>query len=385
MRIPPPPVSLPPPPVRIEGVELVRLELPLVRPFRTSFGTEHTRDVLLVRARTTHADGWGECSAPASPAYSSEYTAGAAHVIEHHLAPHLVAGGAIVSGADVPGRLAAVKGHPMAKAALELAVLDAQLRTAGVPLGRHLGGVRRRVPAGVSVGIPEGGNDALVEQVEAYLDAGYRRVKLKVEPGWDVAPVTAVRDRFGPEVPLQVDANAAYDPDAPEHLAALDDLDDLELELIEQPFAATRVRDHARLAPRWRAPLCLDESIGDAIQARDAVETGACAIVNIKIGRVGGLVESVRIHDTCWARGVAVWCGGMLETGIGRAANVALASLPGFVLPGDTSASDRYWVQDITEPFVLEDGHLTVPTEPGIGRTPRPEVLGEAEITTVAL
>lgn len=370
-------------PIEIAAVELVRLQLELVRPFRTSFGIQHLRDVLLVRVVAEEAEGWGECSASARPFYSAEYTDGAAHVLEHHLLPALLGESATVSGDQVAERLAVVRGHPMAKAAVEVAVLDAQLRAADRPLAAHLGGVRDRVPSGVSVGIPDGGTDELLEQVEGYLDEGYRRIKLKIAPGIDVGPVSAVRERFDPDLPLQVDANAAYDPDDRTHLAALDALDELRLELIEQPFAPTRLRDHARLAPRWRAPLCLDESIGDALLARDAVEIGACAVVNIKLGRVGGVTESIRIHDVCRERSIPVWCGGMLETGIGRAANVALASLPGFSLPGDTSASDRYWAEDLTEPFVLEDGHLAVPTGPGLGRTPRPEALAGANIARV--
>jgi o-succinylbenzoate synthase len=371
-------------PVEIEAVELLRVRLPLVRPFRTSFGVQHERDALLVRVVADGVDGWGECVTTAAPVYSPEYTDGAAHVLEQHLAPRLLTDPGPMTGADVPARLAGVRGHQMARAALETAVLDAQLRRAEVSLSRYLGGVRDRVPAGVSVGIPDGGVEELLDQVAGHLDEGYLRIKCKVAPGFDVAPLQAVRTRFGDELPLQVDANAAYDPREPDHVRALDGLDELGMELIEQPFAARRLRAHAQHAARWRTPVCLDESIEDAEDAVDAIASGATAVVNIKLGRVGGIAEAVAVHDACRAADVPVWCGGMLETGIGRAANVALASLPGFTMPGDTSASERYFAQDLTEPFALHDGHLTVPSGPGLGVTPRQEVLRRATRTRVA-
>jgi o-succinylbenzoate synthase len=371
-------------PVEIEAIELLRVRLSLVRPFRTSFGVQHERDALLVRVVADGVDGWGECVTTAAPVYSPEYTDGAAHVLEQHLAPRLLTDPGPLTGADVPARLAGVRGHQMARAALETAVLDAQLRRAEVSLSRYLGGVRDRVPAGVSVGIPDGGVEELLDQVAGHLDEGYLRIKCKVAPGFDVAPLQAVRTRFGDELPLQVDANAAYDPREPDHVRALDGLDELGMELIEQPFAARRLRAHAQHAARWRTPVCLDESIEDAEDAVDAIASGATAVVNIKLGRVGGIAEAVAVHDACRAADVPVWCGGMLETGIGRAANVALASLPGFTMPGDTSASERYFAQDLTEPFALHDGHLTVPSGPGLGVTPRQEVLRRATRTRVA-
>jgi o-succinylbenzoate synthase len=372
-----------PAPIAVDAVDLVRVVLPLVRPFRTSFGTQTERDVLLVRVRTADGDGWGECVTPAAPVYSEEFTDGAALVLRDHLVPRVLAPGRELTADAVHERLLAVHGHRMARAALEMAVLDAQLRAAGTSLARHLGATVRRVPAGVSVGIPAGGVPELVEQVAGYLDDGYLRIKAKVEPGFDVVPVAALRERFGPDLALQIDANGGYDPDEPAHLAALDALDELGLRMLEQPFAAGRVRDHARHAARWRTPVCLDESITDPVAARDAVETGAAAVVNIKLGRVGGLRPAVAIRDVCAPRGIPVWCGGMLETGVGRAANVALAALPGFLEPGDTSASDRYWREDLTEPFVLEGGHLVVPGTPGIGRAPLPERLRDAEVTRI--
>jgi O-succinylbenzoate synthase len=263
----------------------------------------------------------------------------------------------------------------MAKAALEMAVLDAELRAAGRSLGEHLGAAREAVDCGVSVGIP-GSIEELLDQVDGYLAQGYRRIKLKIEPGWDVEPVRAVRERFG-DILLQVDANTAYELGDAERLAALDPFD---LLLIEQPMSEDNIPDHAELAKLVSTPICLDESITSARVAREAIAMGACEIVNIKPGRVGGYLEAKNIHDVCASLGVPVWCGGMLESGVGRAANVALAALPNFTLPGDTSASERYFAKDVTEPFVLEDGRLRVPTRPGIGVAPVPEIL--AELTT---
>jgi O-succinylbenzoate synthase len=355
--------------VKLESVELLRASLPLVSPFRTSFGTQTVREVLLVHVTTPDSEGWAECVAMEEPLYSSEYVDAAAHVMRHHLVPRLVA--TDVSAAGVAPALAPVKGHRMAKAALETAVLDAELRAAGMSLATYLGGTVDRVPAGVSVGIMDS-VPALLDAVADYLAQGYVRIKLKIEPGWDVEPVRAVRERFGDDVLLQVDANTAYTVGQWQLLAALDPFD---LLLIEQPLDEEDVRGHASLARLVKTPICLDESIVSARAAADAIALGACSIINVKPGRVGGYLESRRIHDVAVANDVPVWCGGMLETGIGRAANAALASLPGFTLPGDVSASNRYYAQDLTPPFVLEDGHLTVPTGPGIGVDPLPDVL----------
>jgi O-succinylbenzoate synthase len=264
----------------------------------------------------------------------------------------------------------------MAKAALEMGVLDAELRVQGRSFGQQLGAVHERVPCGVSVGIMDS-IPALLDAVGGYLDEGYVRIKLKIEPGWDVEPVRAVRERYGDDVLLQVDANTAYTLGDARHLARLDPFD---LLLIEQPLEEEDVLGHADLAKLIRTPVCLDESIVSAQSAAAAIRLGAAAIVNIKPGRVGGYLEARRIHDVCVANGVPVWCGGMLETGLGRAANVALAALPGFTLPGDTSGSGRYYHRDITEPFVLADGHLTVPTGPGLGVVPLEDEL--ASVTT---
>jgi O-succinylbenzoate synthase len=356
--------------MKLDAVELRRIGLPLVSPFRTSFGTETHRDVLLVRAITPDGDGWGECVAMSEPLYSSEYVDGAQAVIREHLLPRLFALDS-VSATAVGETLGAVKGHPMAKAAVETAVLDAELRSTGVRLADHLGAVRDAVDAGVSVGIMDA-IPTLLDAVAGYLAEGYRRIKLKIEPGWDVAPVRAVRERFGDDLLLQVDANTAYTLADARHLAQMDAFD---LLLIEQPLDEDDIVGHAKLARLIRTPVCLDESITSARVCAAAIELEACAVVNIKPGRVGGYLEARRIHDLCAAHGIPVWCGGMLETGIGRAANVALAALPNFTLPGDTSASSRYFATDVTPPFVLEDGRLRVPTAPGIGVDPIPDVL----------
>jgi O-succinylbenzoate synthase len=366
--------------VKIEAVELRRVTLPLVTPFQTSFGTESQRDILLVHVVGPEAEGWGECVALTEPLYSAEYVEGATDVVRRHLLPRLFAYADLAAPMVGPA-LAPIKGHPMAKAAVEMAVLDAELRTAGLSFGAYLGAVRAQVPSGVSVGImasiPE-----LLDAVEAYLEDGYLRVKLKIQPGWDLAPVRAVRERFGDDLALQVDANAAYTLADARHLAQLDEFD---LLLIEQPLPEDDIAGHVVLGKRLRTPICLDESITSARAAADAISRGACAVVNVKAGRVGGYLEARRVHDVCSASGVPVWCGGMLETGLGRAANVALAALPNFSLPGDTSASDRYWRQDLTAPFHLDGGHLSVPTGPGLGVTPIPDILAASTTSSELL
>jgi O-succinylbenzoate synthase len=367
--------------VKVTAVELRRIRMPLVSPFRTSFGTQTEREVVLVRVVTPEAEGWGECVAMEEPLYSYEDIETAAHVLRTQLVPRVLALGERLTAARVAHVLEPVKGHPMAKAALELAVLDAELRAAGRSFGDHVGAVRETVPAGVSVGIMDE-IPQLLDAVGGYIDQGYVRIKLKIEPGWDVEPVQAVREAYG-DIGLQVDANTAYTLGDARHLARLDPFD---LLLIEQPLPEDDVRGHAELAKQIRTPVCLDESITSARSAADAIAIGACSIINIKAGRVGGYLEAVRVHDVAQANGIPVWCGGMLETGLGRAANVALAALPGFTLPGDTSASDRYYRQDVTtQPFVLEDGHVRVPTGPGLGVEPDPDVLGELTRSVEAL
>lgn len=352
--------------VGIRQLELVRVAMPLVRPFRTSFGVQETRDVLLVHvvaetAAGTVVEGWGECAAHAEPFYNEEFTESAMLVLQRWLVPAVLALDE-PSGEAVAAACRQVKGYRAAKAGLEMAVLDAELRAEGRSLATRLGGTRDTIDVGVSVGITPTVAD-LVEQVRGYVHEGYGRVKLKVMPGWDTEPLRAVRAEF-PDLPLQVDANAGYTTDQADIVASLDEFD---LLMVEQPFPPDALRAHVDLAARMTTPICLDESILSVEDARTALDTGACSIVNIKVGRVGGVLEATRIHDMCFERGAPVWCGGMLETGVGRAANVALASLPGFVYPADISASDRYWHRDITDPFVLDGSRLAVPTAPGLG------------------
>lgn len=361
--------------MKITGIELRRIAMPLIAPFRTSFGTETARDVLLVRVETADTQGWGECVAMSEPVYSPEYVDGAADALRRFLIPALPER---VDAYGVGRALKPIKGHRMAKAALETAVLDAQLRASGESFGRFLGAARDRVPCGVSIGIMDSIPE-LLSAVDGYLAEGYVRIKLKIEPGWDVAPVRAVRERFGDDVLLQVDANAAYTLADAQHLAMLDDFG---LLLIEQPLADDDLVQHAQLARKIKTPICLDESIESAEHAAAAISLGACSVVNIKPGRVGGYLEARRIHDLCRAHGVPVWCGGMLETGLGRAANIALAALPGFTLPGDTSGSRRYFETDITVPFILDDGHLPVPAAPGLGLDPIQEILDAVTTST---
>lgn len=367
--------------MRLLALTLHRVRLPLVSPFTTSFGTERERDALLVEARVSiggaEVVGWGECVASTAPRYSSEYTDGAAEVIARWLGPALFAVPEL-SAETVSHHLAGVAGHRMAKAAVEMAVLDAQLRARDEPFARYLGAVRTRVPSGVSVGIQDGVAET-VTAVAGYLEQGYARIKLKIRPGWDVEPTRAVRRAFGDALPLQVDGNAAYTlADAP----ALRRLDEFGLLLLEQPLADGDLRQHAVLARQLSTPICLDESIVSAASAADAIALGAASVINIKAGRVGGYLEAARIHDLAQAQGVPVWCGGMLETGIGRSANAALAALPGFTLPGDISGSDRFYAEDITEPVVMVDGSVAVPTEAGVGRAPVPVLLHRYTVGT---
>ncbi|MFC6354611.1 o-succinylbenzoate synthase [Luethyella okanaganae] len=370
--------------MRVEAIELHRVGMPLVRPFETSFARETEREVLLVRVRGDDGAGWGECVAGNDPLYSSEYVDGCARVIERYLAPSLLAAHD-VGGETVAELLRPIVGHRMAKAALEAAVLDAELREADTSFGEYLGAVADWVDCGVSVGISPD-LDTLLDEVAGYLDDGYLRIKLKIKPGWDIAPIAAVRELIGPDMMLQVDANASYTVADIDHLRRLDAFG---LLLIEQPFVEEDIATHVLLARAIETPLCLDESIVNAEIALDAIERGAASVINIKPGRVGGYLEAVRLHDICAELEVPVWCGGMLETGVGRAANVALAALPGFTLPGDTSASDRYYAEDLTEPFVLgtgvHAGQLPVPTGPGTGVTVREELVREWATTPVVV
>jgi O-succinylbenzoate synthase len=363
--------------VKIEHIELRYVRIPLVVPFRTSFGTSYDKDTFLVRVVTDEAEGWAECGAEPNPLYSSEFLGGAEIVLRDQLVPRLQALGPSLGAERVKTALEPVKGHQMAKHVLETALLDAELKGLGLSFGRYLGAVRETVPAGVSVGIMDS-LDELVDAVGGYLAEGYQRIKLKIEPGWDIEPVRVIREAYGDDFLLQVDANAAYTLADARHLARLDPFD---LLLLEQPLHEEDLRGHATLAREIGTPVCLDESITSARDAATAIALGACAVINVKPARVGGYLEARRIHDIAEANGVPVWCGGMLECGIGRAPNLALAALPNFVLPGDTSASSRYFAQDLTPPFELEDGHLAVPTGPGIGVEVLTDVLEDMTIS----
>jgi O-succinylbenzoate synthase len=356
--------------MKIANIELRTITLPLVRPFRTSFGTQNGREVLMSKI-TTDAGvvGWSECVALSEPLYSPEYVAGALDLIKRFLIPTL-AKAEELRAEDVAPLLAPFLGSPMAKATLETALLDAQLRIEGRSLADYLGANKAKIPCGVSVGIAPS-IDSLVEEVAGYIKDGYKRIKLKIEPGWDLEPAGEIR-RLWPDIPLQVDANQAYSRNDGELLSGLDKF---ELLLIEQPLDEHDIIGHAQLAKRVQTPICLDESITSLRAAEDALALKATTVINIKPGRVGGYIESVKIHDLCVNEGIPVWCGGMVETGIGRAANVALAALPGFTLPGDTSASSRFFHRDITTPFVMEDGYLHVPQGIGIGVEPDLEFL----------
>ncbi len=365
---------------RVRAIEIRFVSLPLVRPFRTSFGTSASKSCLLARVETDSAVGWGECVADVEPGFSEEWNDGAFLVIRDFLAPALFRAGD-VKARELDVVFGFVRGNRMAKATLIDAVLDAELRTLGESLASFLGADKDRVGCGVSLGITPT-TEELLEQVQEHLDQGYRRIKLKIEPGTDVDRVDAVRAAH-PDIALSVDANAAY---ALEDVPVLDRLDGFGLLMIEQPLHHEDLVRHAELQRRLATDLCLDESIRSAADAAAAIEIGACRVVNIKQGRVGGVLEARRVHDTCRAAGVPVWCGGMLETGVGRATNLALAGMPGFTLPGDTSVSFRYFDEDLTEPFVMaSDGTMVVPSGPGIGVEPLQDRLAACTIRTELL
>ncbi|MCA1559858.1 MAG: o-succinylbenzoate synthase [Acidobacteria bacterium] len=353
--------------MRIERIELRLLRLPLVRFFETSFGRITERPLVLVTVEEDGASGIGECVADANPYYSSETTRTAWHVIAEFIAP-LLLGREFSHPREIFGALKAIRGHNMAKAAVEMASWDLFAKQRNESLSSVLGGSAATIAAGIASGVSIGiqhSFEELAERVGIELAAGYRRVKIKIKPDWDVEAVETVRKRFG-SIPLMVDANAAYRLDDATHLGALDPYD---LMMIEQPLDYDDIRDHSRLQARLRTPICLDESIHSVRAAEEAIEQGACRIINIKPGRVGGHGEAVRVHDLAAARRIPVWHGGMLETGVGRAHNIHLSTLPNFTLPGDVAASRRYFAPDLIDPEieVRADGTIAVPTGPGIG------------------
>jgi len=346
----------------LRAVELIRVRLPLVRPFRSATAEVRTKEALLVHVLADGVDGWGECGAQTEPTYRGETVDSARLVLRDHFLPRVFAGRS----------LADVRGNEFARAALETALLDTRLRAEGRSLASYLGARRERVAAGVAIGMSDDVGE-LRELAATYVQAGYRRLKCKIAPGADLAPLAAVRAAVGADIALQADANGSYTENDRDALAALDDLG---LQCVEQPLPPDALVAHADLAHAIATPICLDETITSARVADEASRIRACRVVNVKVGRVGGIARAVAVHDVCRARGVDALVGGMLETGVGRAVNVALAALPGFTLTGDLSASDRYFATDLTEPFVLApDGTLAVPDGPGIGVTPLPDVL----------
>jgi o-succinylbenzoate synthase len=351
--------------MKIESLTLYHIRLPLVTPFATSFGSIDHKECILVELHADGLIGYGESAVERDPGYNYETTGTAWHILNDFVAP-LILGQDVVDAADFQRLVAGIRGHHLAKAGVEMALWDMLGKRDGKSLKEMFGGERDKVEVGVSIGIQESAS-ALVRAAEGYVAQGYNRLKIKIKPGRDVEDTSAVRNAF-PDIRLQVDANSAYTLETSETLRPLDQLD---LLLIEQPLYEDDIWDHRVLQEQFQTPICLDESIVSPRHARYALEMEACRIINIKPGRVGGLSQGLEIHEMCRAHGVPVWCGGMLETGVGRASNLAIATLPGFILPGDISASDRYFPRDIThERFILNpDSTIDVPTAPGLGVT----------------
>lgn len=349
--------------MKLEALTLRELRMELRHPFETSFGVTKQRRILLVEAQADGLSGWGEVTAGEDPGFSPETTETAWHIIRDQVVP-LLLGKTLASAADVPALIARIRGHEMAKAGVESALWDIEAQQKGLPLWKLLGGVHEEIACGVSIGIQKS-LDALLAKIETELAAGYQRIKIKIKPGWDVEAAGAVRRSF-PGIRLMVDANSAY---RLEDAAHLKQLDDFYLMMIEQPLAWDEIYQHAALQAQLQTPICLDEPIHNVRHARAAIELRACQIINIKLGRVGGHSEARRVHDVCRQAGVPVWCGGMLESGVGRVHNIAMSTLPNFSLPGDVSASRRYWDEDIIEPEVevTSQGTIRVPTAPGLG------------------
>ena len=357
--------------MKIEAITLREIQMPLVHFFETSFGRTYSRRILLLTAHCDGVDGWGECVAGEDPFYSNEWTDSAWLTLTHHLVP-LVLGGNLDSARDCAALLSRVRGHRMAKAALENALWDAEARQKSMPLWKLLGGTRTEISCGVSIGIQDS-VEQLLDKIQVELAAGYRRIKVKVKPGWDVNVLEKIRSRWA-DITLSCDANSAYTLDQVEHLRIFDQFN---LLMIEQPLWDDDIFYHARLQKELRTAICLDESIVGARAAAIALETGACRIINIKVGRVGGFSEAKKIHDICRDKEVPVWCGGMLESGIGRAHNIALSTLENFSLPGDVSASKRYWKEDIIDPEVQvsPQGTIAISNQPGTGYRIREDLI----------
>jgi O-succinylbenzoate synthase len=349
--------------IRIDSITLRQLRMPLVHFFETSFGRTYTRDIVLVEVQGGGLSGWGEVTAGENPFYNEEWTESGWLILRDFVVPRVLHE-EFASAADVAGRSAHIRGHNMARGGLEVAIWDLEARMLGLPLWKHIGGARREIPCGVSIGIQDSVGQ-LLEKIETELNAGYQRIKIKIKPGWDVSTIREVRKRF-PAIKLMADANSAYTLADIDRLRALDEF---HLMMIEQPLAHDEIIDHVQLQAALQTPICLDEGIRSAHQAEQAIRMGACRIINIKLGRVGGFAEAKRVHDVAQRNGIPVWCGGMLEAGVGRAHNIALSTLPDFVLPGDVSASKRYWARDIICPpvEVTPSGTIEVHDEPGFG------------------
>ena len=349
--------------MKIEAITLREIQMPLVHFFETSFGRTHSRRILLVTVHCDGVNGWGECVAGEDPFYSSEWTESCWSVITRYLAPSVL-GGNLEAARDCAALFAKVRGHRMAKAALENALWDAEAKQKGLPLWQLLGGKRSEIACGVSIGIQDSVTQ-LIDKIQLELAAGYRRIKVKVKPGWDVNVLEKIRSRWA-DITLSCDANSAYSLDQVEHLRVFDQFN---LLMIEQPLWDDDIFYHARLQKELRTAICLDESIVSNRAAAVAAETAACRIINIKVGRVGGFSEAKKIHDICHSRKIPVWCGGMLESGVGRSHNIALSTLENFSLPGDVSASKRYWKEDIIDPEVQvsPQGMIKISDQPGTG------------------
>lgn len=368
--------------INVASIELTEINLPLVHFFETSFGRTYERRIILVRVIDADGgEGWGEVTCGESPGYSDEWTDSAWVTIEKILAP-MVVGKEFENAADVWDAMSWVRGHRMSKAAIETACWDLEAKKLGVPLWKHLGGVRREIECGVSIGIQDS-PQALSSKIRTELDAGYRRIKIKISPRWDYNIIKAVRAEFA-DIPLIADANSAYTLD---DIGLLISLDEFNLMMIEQPLAHDDMLDHAKLQREIATSICLDESIHSAEDARKAIEIGACKIINVKLGRVGGFTQALAIEKLCRENNIPIWCGGMLESGVGRAHNIAMSTLAGFTLPGDVSASKRYWHEDIISPEVevSSSGTITAPVRPGNGFDIVSERISNAAVRTVRI
>lgn len=363
--------------MRIEEITIRHLKMAMKAPFKTSFGTIHEKELLLLEVKDVSGTiGWGEAVAFVAPWYTEETLKTTWHMLEDFLMPTLLHKD-IVHPDEVSAMFASIRRNCMAKASIEGAVWDIYAQQTKQSLAHALGGSKEMIEVGISVGI-QLSTEKLRDLIKGYVEMGYKRVKIKIKPGQDVEVIRAIRAEF-PDLPLMADANSAY---TLHDIEVLQQLDAYNLLMIEQPLAADDIIDHAKLQKQLKTPICLDESITSLEDARKAIELGSCGVINIKIGRVGGLTEAKRIHDLCKEKDIPVWCGGMLEAGIGRAHNIALTSLANFILPGDTAGSNHYWYEDIITPEVIvEDGYIRIPQTIGIGYTPNMAVIEKLTIS----